>query len=66
MIVLDLQKQIAELTLKIRQIQEECSHPKIAVTKKPGSNTGNYDPSADSYWMDCHCLLCDKTWREDQ
>lgn len=47
-------------------LQKECGHPKEMVQKTPKSNTGNYDPSADSYWMDCHCFACGKSWIEDQ
>lgn len=64
-IVQQLREEIAERQAKISEIQEQCSHPEAAVTKKHGSNTGNYDPSADCYWTDFHCSLCDKRWQLD-
>ena len=45
-------------------LQEECTHPNVH--KKGGSNTGNYDPSADAYWWTFNCPDCIKYWREDQ
>lgn len=47
-----------------RELQAVCTHP--SVTKKACSNTGNYDPSADSYWYECKCPDCGKQWNEDQ
>lgn len=57
---LEIEKQ--EIQDKINRIQEECSHPADCVTYKAGSNTGNYDPSCDSYWRDYTCDLCEKRW----
>lgn len=61
-----LQEEINERVSAIHNIQEQCSHPEPCLTKVAGSNTGNYDPSADSYWYDFKCSLCGKSWREDQ
>lgn len=36
--------------------RKKCSHNKI--TYKHGSNTGNYDPSSDCYWVTIKCLDC--------
>lgn len=47
-----------------KQLQEACKHP--GVVEKYCGNSGNYDPSADSYWIDYHCPDCDKRWTEDQ
>ena len=47
-----------------RELQALCKHPDV--TKKMCSNTGNYDPSADSYWYECKCPDCGKRWNEDQ
>ncbi len=47
-----------------KQLQALCVHPAHAVQIEHGSNTGNYDPSADSYWTDYKCCLCDKRWTE--
>jgi len=60
----DLEKHIIEIRTKIEDIQKACSHPEAAVTKEAGSNTGNYDPSCDSYWYDYFCNCCEKRWRE--
>jgi hypothetical protein len=65
-IVEDIKKQIKDLYAKLESIQNECSHPKAALTSVNDGNTGNYDPSADSWWTDHHCTLCDKKWRTDQ
>jgi len=62
----ELKQEIHKLHNEIHQIQEECSHPSLCVTKEPKSNDGHYDPSNDSYWYECHCGLCDKQWHEDQ
>lgn len=64
-IIQDLKTQIKVLEDKIKSIQAECSHPKAAVIEKPGASTGNYDPTADCYWVDHHCTLCDKKWTVD-
>ena len=48
----------------LKMLQDKCTHPDV--TKEYKSNTGNYDPSADSYWINLHCPDCDKRWREDQ
>jgi len=47
---------------RINRIQDACSHPEDCVTKEHRSDTGNYDPSCDSYWTNFHCDLCDKHW----
>ncbi len=45
---------------QIRDIQNgECSH--VALVAKYGADTGNYDPSADCYWIDVDCEDCG--WR---
>lgn len=54
--------QAAEHDLKM--LQRDCTHP--SVEKKYGANTGNYDPSADSYWIDWFCPDCTKRWQTDQ
>lgn len=41
-----------------------CSHPNA--TKKYCSNTGNYDPTADSYWIQYNCPDCKKQWNVEQ
>lgn len=45
----------------ISKVQSECPHEKRVFTY--GANTGNYDPSNDSYWKDYFCPTCEKRWR---
>lgn len=47
---------------KIKNLQATCTHPEEVLTFKYGSNTGNYDPSADLYWTDYTCGVCGKKW----
>lgn len=65
-IVAEIKADIAKLQLRLTTIQSECTHPAAALSKIAKGDTGNYDPSADYYWYECHCLLCDKQWREPQ
>ena len=53
-----------KLSNQLAVLQETCAHPDV--TKKYGGSTGNYDPSADSYWIDWHCPDCGKRWTTDQ
>lgn len=46
------------------ELQAICSHP--SATKKSRGSSGNYDPSADSYWIEFKCPDCNKFWMEDQ
>lgn len=48
----------------VYRFQEECPHE--YVTRKARSDTGNYDPSQDSYWYELTCKCCSKFWTEDQ
>lgn len=49
---------------KMRDLQEECKH-KNAKREAQGSS-GNYDPSADSYWYRFECPDCGKVWTTPQ
>ncbi len=49
----------------IDRIQKACSHPEDCVTKKHHGDTGNWDPSDDSYWTTFDCDLCEKHWMLD-
>ncbi len=60
---LRLQKAILAKHTALAELQEACTHP--SVTKKHGSNTGNYDPSADWYWTDFDCPDCAKRWTKE-
>jgi hypothetical protein len=53
-----------KLAKELAKLQAACQHP--GVVKKYGGSTGNYDPSADSYWIDFNCPDCHKRWRTDQ
>lgn len=55
-------KKVCKWQHKLQQLQDRCPHPEENLTKHSGANTGNYDPSADTYWEDCHCSNCDKHW----
>jgi hypothetical protein len=55
---------ITTLQEQIKQLQELCQHTNVE--KKYKANTGNYDPSADSYWIDWRCPDCGKRWITDQ
>ncbi len=56
--------EIKRLQSALVEHQNKCKHPKAV--KIPKSNTGNYDPSADCYWLECSCETCLKRWTEDQ
>ncbi len=46
------------------QLQAKCPHDHV--TYKYGANTGNYDPHADSYWVDLTCKDCGSRTHQDQ
>lgn len=47
----------------IRDIQMGCVHPDLI--GKYNSNTGNWCPQDDSYWLDLNCPDCGKRWSVD-
>lgn len=53
-----------KLAKELAKLQTLCTHPNVKKTHK--SNTGNYDPSADSYWIEFVCPDCCKRWTEEQ
>lgn len=59
-----IQVKKVKLHAQLLKLQDECQHPDVK--KVARANTGNYDPSADSYWNDCKCPDCGKHWVEDQ
>lgn len=61
---LEIREEIAKLHTELKQIQDKCPHTKAS--KIPKSDTGNYDPSQDSYWYERFCPDCFKYWHEDQ
>ena len=44
--------------------QQLCTHPDLKKTHK--ADTGNYDPSANRYWVEFECPDCGKKWVEEQ
>lgn len=62
---------IKELQKQIDQIQSECSHPEVCLTKKywrvdDGPRGLNYSESyKEEGYYNCHCSLCDKKWTEE-
>ena len=57
-------EKVADWTTVLTGIRAKCPHP--SAVKVPRASTGNYDPSADSYWFECSCPDCGKVWQEDQ
>jgi len=53
-----------KLAKELAKLQAACQHPNV--TKKYEGNTGNYDPTADSYWITFNCPDCRKRWSEEQ
>ena len=62
--VTQLDQQIEELVRQRNELRSRCRH--LHAVAKYGSNTGNYDPTQDCYWVDFHCYDCGRRWREDQ
>lgn len=65
-----LEEQILELESKINALRKEqkviqlgCEHPGLRREYK--SDTGNYDPSCDSYWANLFCPKCLRSWMAD-
>lgn len=58
-----IDKREEKLAKELAKLQSICQHPNVL--SKHDSNTGNYDPSADSYWIDYTCPDCRKRWRKD-
>lgn len=64
-LIQEMYDEIKRLEEKIGTTQEQCSHPWQSVVLKNKSATGDLY-SADEYWKDMHCQLCDMRWTEDQ
>ena len=54
---------ISKWEQELTTFQDNCSNKYAVKTHK--SNTGNYDPSCDSYWTEFKCPDCGKFWVED-
>ncbi len=55
---------VSKLHDQLKELQAECQHPNV--NKEYKGDTGNYDPTCDSYWIDWRCPDCVKRWRTDQ
>lgn len=55
---------IAYWNQQLIEIQSKCEH--INREDVARCNTGNYDPSADSHWINHSCQDCLKTWRTNK
>lgn len=53
-----------KLADELKALHNECPHPNA--TKKYDGSTGNYDPTADCYWIDYNCPDCGKRWKTEQ
>ncbi len=62
--VLKLRAKGTAILKKIIEIQAACPHTNVV--KIPDADTGNYCRADDSYWYNCSCPDCLKTWTEDQ
>lgn len=49
---------------ELSKLQNICQHPNVMKTHK--GDTGNYDPTQDSYWIEFHCPDCGKRWNIPQ
>jgi hypothetical protein len=62
----ELSGDITKLEVEIEKLKAEnervCKHPPKRLIKTHWSNTGNYDPSYNSYWTDFKCQVCGKFW----
>ena len=50
--------------MDIKTMQDSCPHKNA--TKEYKSNSGNYDPMADQYWINFYCPECRKHWTTEQ
>ncbi|AGN30249.1 hypothetical protein VPFG_00250 [Vibrio phage nt-1] len=52
----ELETQIRMLKDELNEERNRCHHTRITYEYK--SNTGNYDPTCDSYWVNVKCIDC--------
>lgn len=55
---------IEKLVAEREQAREKCRHNNTV--HRFFSDTGNYDPTQDCYWIEFRCYDCGKVWTEDQ
>lgn len=58
-----IKEQIESLQKELQTLKKVCKHTRVIYNH--GSNTGNYDPSADCYWLDVECIDCGKRMTYD-
>lgn len=49
-------KRLNKATEDMRQLQKDCPH--VNVKQEYKSDTGNYDPGMDMYWIEFRCEDC--------
>ena len=59
-----IKKEIDQLYEELEAHQKRCKHIKRECVNK--GDTGNWCRDDDSYWKECKCPTCLKTWMEDQ
>lgn len=58
-------KALGEYKRLTKLVEDTCVHPKETLEVKYESDTGNYSPSDDSYWVNIYCPVCKCYWRAD-
>lgn len=59
-----IEKHMDRLEEELSQLQLICSHSNASKTYR--GDTGNYDKTADSYWIEYKCSDCRKFWTVPQ
>ena len=59
-----IKQKIRDLQAELEQIRASCPHPGLTGTYR--ADTGNYDSSADTYYIVYRCPECDAHWQEYQ
>jgi len=55
----NLMHRVYSAELRLKDLRKTCTHP--GTTKVSKSSSGY---SGDTYWQECKCHDCQKTWRE--
>lgn len=61
----DRRDRIEELRVELKQLQEDCNHPKSQITKLNCGSSGNWDPGDNKSWTEFRCLVCGHFWTKD-
>ena len=59
-----IQKHQDKWKLAEKELQDSCPHANV--DEKYKGNSGNYDSSANSSWIEYRCLDCGKFWTKEQ